>query len=191
MQVFFAERVEVDRCMFCGGLWFEGTELERVAGRAIPIVRARGITQRRCPACRLTMDPGRFGTLAVERCGTCQSIYLDEGELEQVARREIALRKPETASAASELTFRCGGCGTEKPLDEGATTVRGMACGNCYGAMNETPAVLDPPPSPIGFRAGVGIRVGSGYGVGSTMNEATAETVAEVIGGLLRMFKHP
>ena len=82
MRPFQAGRVELDRCPFCRGLWFDGGELEQVLGKKIAPAVTKGMkTSRNCPACKVAMDPAELGGLRVEVCGGCQGIFLDEGEL--------------------------------------------------------------------------------------------------------------
>ncbi|PIE17376.1 MAG: hypothetical protein CSA65_09090 [Proteobacteria bacterium] len=94
--------LEIDACPQCGGIWFDRGELEQVAaeslggglgrldragGRAPTVAglcRPVGPTPLRCPACGDPLinyvfidDEG----LAVDICGLCEGIWLDEGEL--------------------------------------------------------------------------------------------------------------
>lgn len=144
MQVFHARGVEIDRCFFCGGLWFDAGELERVSGRDLAVDAAQGATRRRCAGCGQTLAPGTLEGVALERCGGCRGIYLDDGELQQVTKAPVPLQKKDPTRVELGLTFVCPGCQNERPLDEGARTPRGMACGNCYGALSQTSSVLSP-----------------------------------------------
>jgi Zn-finger nucleic acid-binding protein len=82
MRPFPAGRVELDRCSFCRGLWFDGGELEQVLGKKVSPQPAPGLqTNRHCPPCKTPMAPAELGGLRVEVCGTCHGIFLDEGEL--------------------------------------------------------------------------------------------------------------
>jgi Zn-finger nucleic acid-binding protein len=100
--------VDIDACPRCGGIWFDQGELEQLAadslggelgrldregaGRAPSVAglcRPVGPTELRCPACGDPLinyvfvdDEG----LAVDICGLCEGIWLDEGELARFQR---------------------------------------------------------------------------------------------------------
>ncbi len=165
MQVFFAQGVEVDRCAFCGGLWFDGGELEQVLGHVVGYEPLEGVTKRRCATCMVTLAPVRIGPLPAERCGLCHSVYLDHGELAELAGGELPLTPAAAPSARADgsgaasgrerISFRCAGCGTEGDLDEGFATGRGMACSSCVGMLEQTPSTLGPSHIPgVSWRGG-------------------------------------
>ncbi len=133
-------------CSFCGGAWIEGEVLERLARRTLrldPIEEAD--TSRRCPACTRGLEPVLVDATPVERCRACAGLYLDPGELEELARRRVALRPDEPAPRAPEAhDFRCPGCGERRPLEEGTATGRGYACMACAPAFDGGSAVLPP-----------------------------------------------
>jgi Zn-finger nucleic acid-binding protein len=82
MRPFQAGRVELDRCTFCRGLWFDGGELEQVLGKKVSAEVTTGMkTSRNCPACQKPLEPAVLGGLRVESCASCRGIFLDEGEL--------------------------------------------------------------------------------------------------------------
>ena len=82
MKAFQAGRVELDRCTFCRGLWFDGGELEAVLGRKIvPTFTPGQQTSRKCASCAKPMTPAELGGLRVEVCRIDRGIFLDEHEL--------------------------------------------------------------------------------------------------------------
>lgn len=150
MQAYFAEGVEIDRCPFCGGLWFDGGELEQVLQHPLPTEPLGGTTPRRCVFCRTTLETGRLHGVALETCASCRSIYLDDGELAQLAKRNLTLQRVSALSGKDpDLEVRCPGCGDHVALDEAITTARGLACRNCYGMLDQAPNML----SPVGYRS--------------------------------------
>ncbi len=82
MKPFQAGRVELDRCTFCRGLWFDGGELETVLGKKIvPTFTQQMQTNRTCALCSKAMVPAELGGLRVEVCRVDRGIFLDENEL--------------------------------------------------------------------------------------------------------------
>lgn len=82
MKPFQAGRVELDRCTFCRGLWFDGGELETVLGKKLaPTFTAGMQTSRKCAACAKQMVPAELGSLRIEVCRIDRGIFLDEHEL--------------------------------------------------------------------------------------------------------------
>lgn len=82
MRPFPAGKVELDRCTFCSGLWFDGGELEALLGRKLPATLDPDvITSRRCPADQTSMQAAVVAGLRVEFCTQCHGVFLDDGEL--------------------------------------------------------------------------------------------------------------
>ena len=81
MKPFTVSGIELDRCTFCSGLWFDGGELEAVLKKPAAPQLDEGVTARRCPKCAVAMRPAVLGRCRVESCTTCRGIFLDEGEL--------------------------------------------------------------------------------------------------------------
>ncbi len=81
MRTFDAGKVELERCTFCNGLWFDGGELEQVLGRRSPAKLDPMKTSRKCPVCAVGMRAAEVGGLRVEFCETCHGVFLDDGEL--------------------------------------------------------------------------------------------------------------
>ena len=79
----------------CGGLWFDGGEIERVLKAKKPGAKAREFTTapsgatRPCPACENETLQGiaadSKGEIEVDACPRCRGCWLDKGELEAIA----------------------------------------------------------------------------------------------------------
>jgi len=81
MKPFVVSGVELDRCTFCKGLWFDGGELEQVLKKPANPQLDAGETSRRCAREQTPMRPAVLGRLRVETCTACHGVFLDEGEL--------------------------------------------------------------------------------------------------------------
>ena len=82
MKPFGAGKVELDRCTFCRGLWFDGGELEAVLGKKLaPTFTAGQQTSRKCATCSKAMVPAELGGLRIEVCRIDRGVFLDEHEL--------------------------------------------------------------------------------------------------------------
>jgi len=99
--------VTVDRCVQCGGVWFDGGELERVlevAAEGLTAPEGAPQSERLCPRCvehMLTFEyPGT--RVKVDLCGKCHGLWLDHGEFRQIRRvRSGEVGKDEAAKEAS------------------------------------------------------------------------------------------
>ena len=81
MKPFQVSGIELDRCSFCSGMWFDGGELEAVLKKPMSPRLDEGSSSRRCPKCSVAMRPAVLGRCRVETCTTCRGVFLDEGEL--------------------------------------------------------------------------------------------------------------
>ena len=96
-----ARGVWVERCDCCGGIWLDCGELERLvkhktavkevdAGSALSLKRfAIGAPgPRKCPrdgTVLTTMQHHEQKHIVIDRCSTCMGIFLDAGELKDIA----------------------------------------------------------------------------------------------------------
>lgn len=99
------EGVEVDTCQGCGGEWLDAGELKQIndirektfSAEEIGIVKGiekgsflkeRDMTEDlHCPKCQVVMKQFNYGAdsgIAIDKCASCQGIWLDKDELEQV-----------------------------------------------------------------------------------------------------------
>lgn len=99
MIVLEYDRVEVDYCVSCQGLWLDAGELELLFGdesacaaylASGDVRSAKGEAIRQCPICRRKMAKGVTGgetPVTYDRCARGDGIWFDEGELETVLRQ--------------------------------------------------------------------------------------------------------
>ncbi len=97
MKPFAVGKVELDRCTFCRGLWFDGGELEGVLGKKIaPTFSAGMSTSRKCAACNKPLVPAELGGLRIEVCRIDRGIFLDENELTALnGGKKVSVAQPQ------------------------------------------------------------------------------------------------
>lgn len=82
MKAFPLGKIELDRCTFCRGLWFDGGELETLFQKKLaPTFTAGQQTSRKCATCSKPMVPAEMGGLRIEVCRIDRGVFLDENEL--------------------------------------------------------------------------------------------------------------
>jgi Zn-finger nucleic acid-binding protein len=126
-------------CPDCGGTFADGGALERALGQPLAQEALEGHTERRCAFCRITMTPALLGSIPVEVCTACTGLYLDHGELEELAPElDLPARPSPTPHPAPELEttghpggFVCASCGRQTPFSHGNATARGLVCRGC------------------------------------------------------------
>jgi Zn-finger nucleic acid-binding protein len=99
MLILEFDRIEIDFCSLCGGVWLDEGELEllispensnsaSVSGIISDIKKgsvAKGT--RKCPVCRKKMAPVELFTnppVLIDKCPLNQGLWFDKGELEQI-----------------------------------------------------------------------------------------------------------
>ena len=156
MDVFVASRsnTEVDVCGACDGLWLDYGELERLIEKPALEEPFDGATSRRCPVCTLTLSTVFLpGPVPVESCTSCRGLFLDAGELEQLAGRWVSLTPkdrdawkrlvpgpPARAAEQGVDGFACVKCGQRFPLAQGNALASGLACRGCTPQIQTTEA---------------------------------------------------
>ena len=92
--------VEIDACVYCGGLWFDQGELEQAVGEAIgssasliddlaEVALRKDAEGLACPACAgqlVCYEFPNLGDVDLDVCESCQGVWVDQGELQQVQR---------------------------------------------------------------------------------------------------------
>lgn len=90
------EKIELDYCPNCSGVWFDSGELELLLNRAglsgekstlLPTPAVTTEKNRRCPICRQKMDKGNIGQepkVLVDTCPDKHGIWFDGGEIGQL-----------------------------------------------------------------------------------------------------------
>jgi len=98
MIVLELDRVEVDHCIGCGGIWLDGGEMELLldgaAEREAFLSSFRRDEQcserpRKCPICSRRMEKiriGKEGQVCIDRCRQRDGLWLDRGELEEILK---------------------------------------------------------------------------------------------------------
>jgi Zn-finger nucleic acid-binding protein len=154
MQAFFvaakggASEVELDRCAQCGALWFNAGEVEQALGRTVR--RRQGASSRSCPTCRVKLEAAVLeGRIEVERCGTCQGVFLDGHDVEALSFARTAYRTDGGSG------FECEACHQRRPFSDATSTVTGLVCAAC-AAKTSAPQ----PVGPEGGRSALGRLLG-------------------------------
>lgn len=105
MHLVYFFDIELDFCRLCGGLWFDGGEMEKVLSkrnvpRRLTVPLAYDLTQRKveegkrlCPRCKDTMKVMKYKEVNVDICLRCQGIWLDRYELAQIMGQAKQLKK--------------------------------------------------------------------------------------------------
>ena len=101
MAVVERERVELDFCPECSGIWFDSEELEtllRAGGMdADPLASAVPADtkerKRRCPRCRKHMLKLDSGGVIVDSCPAGDGLWLDRGELAGLVKGSVSEEK--------------------------------------------------------------------------------------------------
>lgn len=96
-------------CQYCSGVLVPTAALEAIVGAPLSFAPSAAHEARSCPRCRITMSTEQTRDVTVDRCAACQEVFLDAGELEKIAGRQLFLRKPPALQAqtdAAEAAFR-------------------------------------------------------------------------------------
>ncbi|HCF60609.1 MAG TPA: hypothetical protein DFS52_21745 [Myxococcales bacterium] len=136
MNLVEARKLELDACPKCGGFWFDGGELEPVAGgqavRSLAESARRGAAQCKscgqelgprhhecvkcgspaplCPECGDVLRVGNLRGVSLDVCLRCSGVYLDRGELQVVATNlGLAALLEEAGSQARSAASGSGG----------------------------------------------------------------------------------
>lgn len=103
MREMTLEEVDFDYCTSCKGIWFDKDELSAMAELATDVPKLdearKGATptSHPCPHCDRTLEEMRFVAaedLRIDRCPSCQGIWLDKGELKRVEKIAARLENP-------------------------------------------------------------------------------------------------
>lgn len=97
------ESIEVDRCTGCKGLWFDAGEMQalkkaRVAedidtGDPRTGERFNSVDRYNCPRCgggMIRMVDARQSHIWYEQCSSCNGLFLDAGEFEDISSFSVA-----------------------------------------------------------------------------------------------------
>lgn len=110
------EGVTIDRCLSCGGLWFDAQELDRcllaLYAEDSPPPEARiperGLGTRRCPRCDRYMKTAGWTGLVLDRCPDCRGLFVEASELAQMERAQPPLEAASIETRLHELMVSAG-----------------------------------------------------------------------------------
>jgi hypothetical protein len=109
------QKVEVDVCPSCGGIWLDKDEIRTLSDKSekqlsdlkkiVDQVPDEGFAppttvEKPCPACGGKLTVAILGPIHVEHCSSCYGLYLDKGELDK-AMDELRERGDEIATIAA------------------------------------------------------------------------------------------
>jgi Zn-finger nucleic acid-binding protein len=115
MAVLEYDRVEVDYCVSCHGIWLDAGELELLYGDAAACAkllagddpaRAKPEDPRACPICRKKMRKDVSGgntPVTYDRCPNGDGLWFDEGELAAILKHGEAFAESEIGAFLSEV----------------------------------------------------------------------------------------
>jgi len=81
----------IEQCSKCGGLWFDGGELEQSLGefsaKALKVPHGSELTPLICPRCQKKLYSFKYpNTYAkIEMCKACSGIWLDKNEFDEIS----------------------------------------------------------------------------------------------------------
>ena len=99
MLILEFNRIEIDFCTLCGGVWLDEGELEllispensnnaSLSGIISDIKKSTSVKgTRKCPVCKKKMAPVELSTnppVQIDKCPLNQGLWFDKGELEQI-----------------------------------------------------------------------------------------------------------
>lgn len=136
MIVIEVERVEVDHCLACGGVWLDGGELELLLEGAsnrdtllagLEAMPRSGERKLRCPICSKKLDKVRYGNdspVVLDRCGRGDGFWFDRNELCRALREGQYAGRP-VYEILNEIFG--GSCGNRPAAGPGETGPAGNA----------------------------------------------------------------
>jgi hypothetical protein len=117
------EKIELDICAFCRGVWFDAEELELLLGALEfldvkasdlfrPLPEASKEETRRCSYCRSKMEKAVMGAgkdVVIDRCPNGHGLWFDGGELDTVIN---SLQRPAVDGSGDEAKQATGEVGS-------------------------------------------------------------------------------
>lgn len=89
-------------CQYCSGVLVSTAALQAIVGAPLSFAPSSAHEARSCPRCRITMSTEQTRDVTVDRCAACLEVFLDAGELETIAGRQLFLRKPPALQAQTD-----------------------------------------------------------------------------------------
>src|SRR5213593_573540 len=132
--------IAVHWCQSCEGTWHDqGTLDEFTRESSLPeLLQEKAVfshpSDRRCPRCEVPMEKNGFGTekFVVERCPSCQGLWLDHGEVAKLSH--VAESEPPPMTCP-----RCQSALEARAMPEGVVA---DVCGHCWGAWYDKGELL-------------------------------------------------
>ncbi len=95
------ENFELDQCLACNGIWFDGNELSEYLAEKLILLdspkvnNASALNKKRgnCPKCGKIMDQDvldRYPGAVIDICSVCPGIWLDSQEIDKLEERTIS-----------------------------------------------------------------------------------------------------
>ncbi len=90
MKIHRIQKVDVDYCEDCFGIWLDAIELERITHKpyiAKYVSSTMGVAKRSdimCPACEVSLKLQDINGVEIDTCPTCGGTWLDFGEIERI-----------------------------------------------------------------------------------------------------------
>lgn len=89
----------IDRCLSCGGIWFDGGELEAVMKEAVKDLKVSPLAKespfRFCPHCGAGLFEIQYPQtlVKVDVCKKCHGLWVDAGEFQEIKTVRRALEQ--------------------------------------------------------------------------------------------------
>ena len=181
----YGQKVVIDQCGGCGGLWFDAFELYQVkqgSDELIGELNADGLRESsaieqaflRCPRDQSTLfqfdDPRFPKSIILMRCPTCQGFWLNRGEFAKYQQARQNLNSPREKKRADER------------LDaEVKQLLASHQAGNRDDVLGKVGSFLSTP---------VGTNVAGSFGAGQRLDSGRnhLDTILNVVTLLLRLF---
>lgn len=142
MQPLYVDRVELDRCLNCKGMWFDGGELERVSGKQGVPRMTRPQPACRCPACASDLWFASLRGCEALACVGCGGCFVTDAQLQRANTvRPASVPQP-------VMQFICVGCKDRYRVHTGQRVATGLACQRCAPRLPPPPIPSAAPPRP-------------------------------------------
>lgn len=107
------------------------------------------MVNRKCPKCKIDLEPQNLIGVDFESCPKCSGVWLDKGELKAVTRSRKGLTLEVTVSAQGRTEYLCPCCHPPSLLFEGEHSLSGdflldicQSCGGLWFDRGEFPTLL-------------------------------------------------
>jgi Zn-finger nucleic acid-binding protein len=118
-----SERVWLDRCADCRGIWFDVGELEQTSGRSLHLVLQATEVAAQCPRCAVPLREASVLSAPALGCPKCRGLHLSHAALGKI---DVSLDGEEPTLRPPPF-FECVICKKSFSLDQGD----GVTCHGC------------------------------------------------------------